>query len=65
MCNVALNKNIMVHIIQIYSGIICGRVLNGERYAQRFTDLNLSVVVYRLFHEDFSFQSFNPFSSED
>ena len=37
-------------IIQIYSGIILGKVLSGELYA----DVNLPVFVYRLFHEDIS-----------
>ena len=42
------------HIIQIYSGITRGRVLNGELYTQRLHKLyNLSVFVYRVFHEDF------------
>ena len=40
------------HIIQIYSGITHGRVLNGELYTQRL-HVNLSVFVYRVFHEDF------------
>ena len=42
------------HIIQICSGITCGRVLSGELYAQRLQEVNLSAFVYRLFHEDFS-----------
>ena len=41
-------------IIQIYSGITRGKVLNGELYTQGFTEVNLSIFVYRLFHEDFS-----------
>ena len=41
------------HIIQIYSGITHGRVLNGELYTQRLHRFNLSVFVYRVFHEDF------------
>ena len=41
-------------MIQICSGITSGRVLNGELYAQRLPDVNLSTFAYRLFHEDFS-----------
>ena len=43
-------------MIQICSGITCGRVhvLNGELYAQRFTEVDLSGFVHRLVHEDFS-----------
>ena len=32
--------NSFVHIIQICSGITCGRVLNGEFYAQRLQKLD-------------------------
>ena len=46
--------DIQVYIIQIYSGITCGRVLNGELNAQKIAEVNLSVFVYRLFYEDFS-----------
>ena len=35
------------HIIQIYSGITCGRVLNDELYTQRLRFV-LSIFVYRL-----------------
>ena len=40
-------------MIKIYSGITRGRVLTGEHYAQ-IIEVNLSVFVCRLFHEDFS-----------
>ena len=43
----------MENIIQIYSGITRGRVLNGELSAQRLQKL-IHLFVYRLFHEDFS-----------
>ena len=33
-----------VHIIQICSGITCGRVLNGELYAQRFQNSKMLTV---------------------
>ena len=42
------------HIIQIYSGITSGRVLNGELFFTRILEVNLFAFAYRLFHEDFS-----------
>ena len=39
-------------IIQLCFGITCGRVLNGELYAQRLQ--KITAFVYRLFHEGFS-----------
>ena len=42
-----------IYIIQIYSGITRGRVLSGELYTQRLQKVNLSVFVYRVFHENF------------
>ena len=47
-----LGHSNLPHIIQICSGITHGRVLNGELYAQRLKDVDLSAFVYRLFHED-------------
>ena len=41
------------HIIQIYSGITRGRVLNGELYTHRLHKLIYLCFVYRVFHEDF------------
>ena len=37
-------------MVQICSEITRGRVLNGELYAQKTTEVNLSEFVYRLFH---------------
>ena len=42
------------YIIQIYSGITRGRVLNGELLYTQILDVNLFASAYRLFHEDFS-----------
>ena len=41
-------------MIQICSGLTRGRMLNGELYAQRLQQVNLSAVVYIPFHEDVS-----------
>ena len=42
-------------IIQMCSGIPCGRVLNGDRaLCTMIAEVNLSAFIYRLFHEDFS-----------
>ena len=41
------------HIIQIYSGITSGRVLDGELLYTKILEVNLFVFAYRLFHEDF------------
>ena len=41
-------------IIQIYSGITSGRVLNGELFYTKILEVNLFAFAYRLFHEDFS-----------
>ena len=41
-------------IIQICSGITRGRVLNGEHFYIKITEVNLFAFAYRLFHEDFS-----------
>ena len=41
-------------IIQIYSGITRGRVLNGDLYAQRLQKLIYLVLFYKLFYEAFS-----------
>ena len=42
-----------IHIIQIYSGITSGTVLDGELLYTKILE-NLFVFAYRLFHEDFS-----------
>ena len=56
------------HIIQIYSGIVCGRVLSGELYAQRlqkliylylFTDCFMKISGY--WREIFMKQSVNKY----
>ena len=45
----------MVHyIIQIYSEITSGRVLDGEILYTEILEVNLFAFAYRLFHEDFS-----------
>ena len=41
-------------IIQIYSGITGGRVLDGELFYTKIVEINLFASAYRLFHEDFS-----------
>ena len=43
-----------VYMTHIYSGITRGRVLNGELYTQIFTEVNLSVFVYKMFREAFT-----------
>ena len=42
------------HIIQIYSEITSGGVLNGERFYIKILEVKLFAFAYRLFHEDFS-----------
>ena len=42
------------HIIQIYSGIKSGRVLDGELLYTKIVEINLFAFAYRLFHEGFS-----------
>ena len=42
------------YIIQIYSGITSGRVLDGELLYTKILEDNLFVFAYRLFHENFS-----------
>ena len=42
------------HIIQIYSGMTSGRVLDGELLYTKILEVNLFAFAYRLFHEDFS-----------
>ena len=42
------------HIIQIYSEITSGRVLNAEIFYTKILEVNLFAFAYRLFHEDFS-----------
>ena len=42
------------HIIQIYSRITSGRVLDGELLYTAILEVNLFAFAYRLFHEDFS-----------
>ena len=53
-----MKKKILVsytnNIIQIYSGITSGRVLNGELLYTKILEVNLFAFAYRLFHEDFS-----------
>ena len=41
-------------IIQIYSGITSGRVLDGELLYTEILEVNLFAFAYRLFDEDFS-----------
>ena len=41
-------------IIQIYSGITGGRVLDGELLHTKILEVNLFAFACRLFHEDFS-----------
>ena len=41
-------------IIQIYSAITSGRVLDGELLYTKVLEFNLFAFAYRLFHEDFS-----------
>ena len=41
-------------IIQIYSGITSGRVLDGELLYTKILEVNLIAFAYRLFHADFS-----------
>ena len=40
--------------VQIYSGITCGRVFNGELYTQNYCSLSIYILAYKLFCEDFS-----------
>ena len=42
------------HIIQIYSGITSGRVLDGGAFYTKILEANLFAFAYRLYHEDFS-----------
>ena len=42
------------NIIQTYSGITSGRVLDGELLYIEILEVNLFAFAYRLFHEDFS-----------
>ena len=44
----------LTHIIQIYSGITSGRVLDGELLYTEILEVNLFAFAYRLLHEDFS-----------
>ena len=46
-----------LHIVQIYSGITSGRVLDGELLYAEILEVNLFAFAYRLFHEDFSLTS--------
>ena len=48
------NISLYNHVIQIYSGITSGRVLDGELLYTKILEVNLSAFAYRLFHEDFS-----------
>ena len=41
-------------LVQIYSGIISGRVLDGVLLYTKILEVNLFAFAYRLFHEDFS-----------
>ena len=45
---------LVYNIIQIYSGITSGRVLDGELLYTKIPEVNLVAFAYRLFHEDFS-----------
>ena len=44
----------VLYIIQIYSGITSGRVLEGELLYTKILEVNLFAFAYKLFHEDFS-----------
>ena len=46
--------NLFNPIIQIYSGITSGRVLDGRLLYTKILEVNLFAFAYRLFHEDFS-----------
>ena len=46
-------------IIQIYSGITSGRVLNGELLYTKILEVNLYAFAFRLFHEDFAYKLFH------
>ena len=46
-------------IIQIYSLITCGRVVDGELLYTEIIEVNLVALAYRLFHKDFSPIYFN------
>ena len=46
------------NIIQIYSGITSGRVLDGDILYTEIPEANLFVFVYRLFQQDFSLERF-------
>ena len=41
------------HVIQIYSGITSGRVLDGELLYTKILEVNSFAFAYRLFHDDF------------
>ena len=51
----SLHSNIHITcIIQIYSGITSGKVLDGELLYTKILEINLFAFDNRLFHEDFS-----------
>ena len=50
---IMLHFNAVFHIIQIYYGIKCGKVLNGS-FLSGILKVNLFAFAYRLFHDDFS-----------
>ena len=55
----------LIYINQIYSGITCGRVLNGELYTWKLYKIDLSVFVDRLLHEErFLSNRWNKFKLE-
>ena len=43
----------LFNVIQIYSGITSGKVLDGELLYTKILEVNLFAFAYRLFHEDF------------
>ena len=45
---------LVIYIIQVYSGITSGRVLDGELLYTEILEVNLFAFANRLFHEDFS-----------
>ena len=51
----------VLYIIQIFSGITSGRVLDGELLYTEILEVNLFAFAYRLFHEDFTpiYEAFN------
>ena len=47
------NSKVRTLIIQIYSGITSGRVVDGELFCTEILEVNVFAFAYRLFQEDF------------